>query len=163
MFKFCTYCGSQVKEQSKSGFQCPKCKKWAHYASIPAVSIAVKVGDEGLAAVRAREPGKGKMDLVGGFLEYGEDPIECAVREFKEEVGVDINPEQLKFLGMWTDTYYYQGEDQFVLGISYLLELDEKFEGKPADDVAELIWVPLTERPNFAFPYLHKVWQKMRG
>lgn len=162
MFKYCPYCGTEVKEQNKDGFQCPNCKNWVHYASNPAVSVAVKVGDEGLVAIRGREPGIGKMDLVGGFLENGEDPIDCAIREFKEEAGVNINKEDLKFLGIWIDIYLYQGQNQFVLNIVYLIELPEKMEVKPADDVADLIWVPLSEKPNFAFPYLYKVWEKIR-
>lgn len=163
MFKFCPYCGYKIEKQQKSGFQCSKCKKWTHYVSSPAISVAVKVGNEGLVAVRGIEPEKGKMDLIGGFLEYGEDPLLCAVREFKEEAGVSIDKEQLKFLGLWVDTYYYQDEDQFVLNIVYLLDLDKKFVGKAADDVADLIWVPLTDTPKFAFPYLQKVWQKIKG
>ncbi len=162
MFKFCPYCGQEIPKQTREGFQCLNCKKWTHYASVPAVSIAVKVGNEGLVAVRGREPGKGRMDLVGGFLEYGEDPLIAAIREFKEEAGVDINPEQLKFLGIWVDTYYYQGEIQFVLNIVYLLKLDKKFMGKAADDVADLVWMQLSDSPKFAFSYLHKVWQKIR-
>lgn len=66
MFKFCPHCGNQINKQFKNGFKCGKCGKWTHYASNPAVSIAVKAGNEGLLAVRGREPGKGKMDLVGG-------------------------------------------------------------------------------------------------
>lgn len=163
MFKFCPYCGNQIHKQQKSGFQCPKCKKWTHYASNPAVSIAVKVGNEVLVAVRGIEPEKGKMDLVGGFLEYGEDPLKAAVREFKEEAGVSIDEKQMKFLGMWVDTYHYQGQDQFILGIVYLLELPEKFEGIPSDDIVDLIWVPFSKKPNFAFSFLHEVWKNLRG
>lgn len=162
MFRFCPYCGSQIKRQSKDGFQCPNCKKWTHYASSPAVSVAVKVGDEGLVAVRGREPGKGEMDLVGGFLEYGEAPIKAAVREFKEEVGISLDPSKLNFLGMWVDGYFYQGQNQLILNIVYLMEMDKKFKGKPADDVAELVWVPLSNSPNFAFSYLYKVWQNLK-
>lgn len=84
------------------------------------------------------------------------------MREFKEEVGVDIDPTKLKFLGMWVDTYYYQEEDQFILNIVYLMELDGRFEVKAGDDVAELTWAPLTEKPDFAFSHLHQVWKKIK-
>jgi len=162
MFKFCPYCGYKIKEQTINGFQCPSCKKRTYYASVPAVSIAVKVGTEGLVAVRGREPGKGQHDLVGGFLEYGEDPKVAAFREFKEETGIEIDLNELKFIGMWVDSYNYQDNNQLVLNIVYLIELSEKFSGKPADDVADLIWMPLTSEPKFAFSYLHKVWKNLR-
>lgn len=162
MFKFCPYCGSQVKEQSKSGFQCPICKKWTYYVSSPTTSVVVKVGNEVLLAVRAIDPAKGSLDIVGGFLKYGEDPIDGVVREFKEEVGLKIDPTRLKYLGIWVDTYNYQGEDMFCFNVVYWCEFDKKFVGKPMDDVAVLIWVPLSKTPNFAFPYLYKVWEKIR-
>lgn len=161
MFKYCPYCGSQTPQQTKDGFQCSNCKKWIHYDSNPAVSVAVRVGNEGLVAVRGREPGKGMQDLVGGFLKYGEDPIDGAVREFKEETGVVIDRDKLKFLGMWVDHYFYQGQDQLILNIIYLIELSKKFTGKPADDVSDLIWMSLTKKPNFAFLFLFKVWEKI--
>lgn len=163
MFKFCPFCGNKIDQQQKSGFQCSNCKKWTHYASSPAVSIAVKVGDKGLVAVRGIDPGKGELDLVGGFLKNGEDPLVGAVREFKEETGVSIDKGQLKLLGIWIDTYQYQEQIQWVLNIVYFLEVLEKFEMNPADDVAKLTWIPLSDTPKFAFNYLHEVWEKISG
>lgn len=163
MFKFCPYCGTEIRKQTKNGFQCQSCKKWTHHASNPAVSVAVKVGNEWLVAVRGGEPGKGQQDLVGGFLEYGEDPLDGAVREFKEETGVTIDPTKLKFLGIWVDTYLYQDQHQLILNTVYLIEMSEKFTGQPADDVADLLWMPLIKKPNFAFSYLYEVWEKIKA
>lgn len=162
MFKFCPYCGNKVSRKYENGFKCPKCDKWTHYISSPTTSVVVKVGKEVLLSIRAIEPEKGELDIVGGFLKYGEDPIKGAVREFKEEVGVDLDPSQLKFLGIWIGTYHYQGLDDFAFNVVYLLELKRKFQGKPADDVEDLVWVPLSSNPKFAFSYLDKVWQKIR-
>lgn len=162
MYKFCPYCGSKVDKQSKNGFQCSNCKKWTHYSSVPTASVIVKVGKEVLLVVRAIEPAKGELDIPGGFLKYGEDPKKGAIREFKEEVGIEFKSEELKFLGIWVDTYYYQREDQFCFNVVYLVELDKKFEGKPADDVAKLVWIPLSDNPKFAFSYLHKIWDKLK-
>lgn len=36
-------------------------------------------------------PYHGKLDLPGGTIEFGERPIEALKREFKEEVGININ------------------------------------------------------------------------
>jgi 8-oxo-dGTP pyrophosphatase MutT (NUDIX family) len=44
-----------------------------------------------------REPGK--WDVWGGYCEAGETPEACAVRELREEIGVEIaDPGALKFL-----------------------------------------------------------------
>jgi ADP-ribose pyrophosphatase YjhB (NUDIX family) len=162
MFKFCPYCGFKIEKQQKNGFECSNCKKWTHYASSPAVSILVKVEDEALIIERGIDPGKGKEDIVGGFLENGEESLDGAIREFKEEVGVDLEKSQLKFFGDWIGTYFYQGENIYVLNIIYLVELKKKFKGEAASDVASLSWVPITYFPKFAFPYLNDVWQQFQ-
>jgi ADP-ribose pyrophosphatase YjhB (NUDIX family) len=46
------------------------------------------------------EPRAGFWTFPGGFLEIGETPLEGAVRETKEEVGLDIDVEAL--LGVYT-------------------------------------------------------------
>lgn len=56
-------------------------------------------------SIRGIEPKKGKYDFIGGFLENGEDPLDGAVREFKEETGVEINKKDLEFLGIYVDDY----------------------------------------------------------
>ncbi len=162
MFSFCPFCGFKVENQDKNGFQCLNCQKWTHYSSSPAVSVIVKVLDETLLIKRAIDPGKGEEDIVGGFLENGEDPLDGAIREFKEEVGIDLEKSQLNFFGNWIGTYFYQGENIFVLNIIYLVELKEKFKGEPASDVASVFWAPISYFPKFAFSYLDKVWQQFQ-
>lgn len=163
MFKFCPYCGSQIEKKFKDGFQCPNCKKWTHYVSSPTASVVIRVDNEILLAIRAIEPAKGQLDIPGGFLKYGEDPIQGAIRELKEEVGINLKPDQLKFLGIGVDTYYYQKQDQYCFNVVYLAQFDKKFEVHAADDVAKLIWVSLNENPKFAFKYLYKVWKKVKS
>ena len=40
--------------------------------------------------------------LPGGKIEAGETPAEAAVRELLEEVGAELDPASLIFLGEWT-------------------------------------------------------------
>ncbi len=39
---------------------------------------------------KANGPYKGKLDLPGGTIEYGETPEKAVVRELREEVGIDV-------------------------------------------------------------------------
>lgn len=41
-----------------------------------------------LMCMRTKEPYKGKLNLVGGKLEEGEDKLEAAYRELAEETGI---------------------------------------------------------------------------
>ncbi len=38
-----------------------------------------------------------KWDIHGGFINYGETPLEAMVREAEEEVGLKLDPEKLRF------------------------------------------------------------------
>jgi 8-oxo-dGTP diphosphatase len=41
---------------------------------------------------RGREPGLGLWSLPGGRVEHGETPAEAAVREVREETGLEVEP-----------------------------------------------------------------------
>lgn len=52
---------------------------------------------------RLKEPYKGKFNLVGGKLENGEDELEAAYRELKEETG--ISKEDIKLVHVMNFQY----------------------------------------------------------
>jgi ADP-ribose pyrophosphatase YjhB (NUDIX family) len=54
----------------------------------PAVDIIVE-REDGVVLIKRRNPPSG-WALPGGFVEYGESCEECAVREAKEETGLDV-------------------------------------------------------------------------
>src|SRR5690606_21634977 len=89
---------------------------------------------------------RGQIDLLGGFLHYGEDPEEGARREIKEEIGKDVKI--LDLLGIYMDTYYYQDENISTLNFVYIGVFTDDTEIKVADDVAEVFWQPINEVPE---------------
>ncbi len=46
----------------------------------------------------------GLLEFPGGGIEAGETPLLAAVREVKEEVGIDIRPEDGRFMGIYKRT-----------------------------------------------------------
>jgi len=58
----------------------------------PKVGVGVMVVEEGrlLLVRRAMEPEKGKWSLPAGYLDSGESPVETAVREAREETGLEV-------------------------------------------------------------------------
>lgn len=48
---------------------------------------------------KRRGHGAGLVNAPGGKLELGETPLACAVRETREEVGIDVDPDLVRELG----------------------------------------------------------------
>lgn len=67
------------------------------------VTVDILLEDAGkiLLIKRAFKPYKGRWALPGGYIEYGEKAEEAAVREAKEETGLDIELEGI--IGVYSD------------------------------------------------------------
>lgn len=106
-------------------------------------------GDRFLALRRAREPRAGEWELPGGFCEAFEHPAEAAVREAREELGVDV--ELGPFLGMYLDRYQYQNEELPVLDCFWLARLRGVTIILDPLEAVEYAWFPIRDAPNLAF------------
>lgn len=86
---------------------------------------------------RMKEPYKGKLNLVGGKIEPGEDGFVAAYRELREETGID--KEDVSLRHMMDFTYYNQ--DCYVE--VYVGTLNKKTILKPEQH--PLIWLSTDE------------------
>ena len=86
----CSRCGEPTASISASwGKRCTSCNS-EHYPHIhPCAIILVKRGNELLLTRKAEWPA-GRYSLVAGFLDIGESLEECAIREVREETGIEI-------------------------------------------------------------------------
>lgn len=94
---YCPRCGGGTEIVAGSwGKRCLSCR-YEQYPHIhPCAIILVKRGDEVLLTRKAEWPA-GRYSLVAGFLEFGESLEECAIREVREETGIDIC--NLRYIG----------------------------------------------------------------
>jgi ADP-ribose pyrophosphatase YjhB (NUDIX family) len=76
-------------------------ENWINPAT--AASVFVLKDNKVLYGIRSSDPGKGKLDLPGGFIEVGETAEQAAIRETKEELGIDVV--LVDFLGSYATTY----------------------------------------------------------
>jgi 8-oxo-dGTP diphosphatase len=64
--------------------------RWKLARNAPVVAVLAEWQGRVLLGRRALEPWLGQWNLPGGFVEKGEHPFDAAVREFREEVGLDV-------------------------------------------------------------------------
>jgi len=88
--RFCGHCGTPtVKKSDEFAMVCPACGLLAYPRISPAVMVLVGRGDELLLA-RSPHFRPGMFSALAGFVEAGETVEQCAVREVREEVGIEI-------------------------------------------------------------------------
>lgn len=83
---------------------------------------------------RKKEPYKGKLNLVGGKVELGEDELEAAYRELREETG--ISEENITLNHLMNFQYYTQNKELEV----YIGKLNKDIT--LIEEINELIWIP---------------------
>lgn len=145
----CTSCGADTGDPALERHRtCPPCGHVDHANPAPAVGIAIVGEGKVLLARRGRAPKEGQWDLVGGFIEPGEDGEAAIRREVKEETGLDVPHVGLMttapgtYGGMPTFNLLFLGQAPSPLPLP---------EGR--DDVAELRWFPLTGLPGIAWEH----------
>ncbi len=92
-FKLCPFCGTalrRVETGARPRPTCSSCGFVQHRNPAPTVSVLVVEGGRVLLGKRGGEPGKGTWSLPSGYIEYEDDFVTTAIREAKEETGLDV-------------------------------------------------------------------------
>lgn len=146
----CSRCGAALPSAPPS--VCAACGYHVYANARPTSGLIVLSAerDRFLALLRAREPQAGLWELPGGFCDGAEHPADAAVREAREELGVEIVLGEL--VGMYPGTYDYQDETLLVLDCIYLASLASGASiTLDPDESAEMTWFPLAAPPAMAF------------
>jgi ADP-ribose pyrophosphatase YjhB (NUDIX family) len=97
-FKYCPHCTTPLALATSGHVQrmaCPNCGFVQHQNPAPTVSVLVVDEDRVLLGKRGGHPGKGTWSLPSGYVEYEDDFLSTAIREVKEETGLDIAIESI--------------------------------------------------------------------
>ncbi len=97
-FRFCPKCGASLalkKINDRKRLVCSGCGFIFYRNPVPAVAAIIPNGEKIVLVRRAEEPLRGHWCLPSGFMELNETPAECAVREVKEETGLNIRVKEL--------------------------------------------------------------------
>lgn len=104
-YKYCPRCRAELVDREAYGRVrrvCPACR-FVQFLD-PKVSVAVLAEQDGrvLLIKRSMDPARGSWCMPGGFMEQGETPRQTAVRECREETGVEVEITRL------VDVFYYE-------------------------------------------------------
>ena len=105
-WRHCPRCAEALAHESRS-VRCAACGLVVYSKPSPA-ACALVLDEEGrvLLGRRAHEPAVGLWDILGGFIEEDEDPLDTLRRELQEETGLEVEP--VAWVGAVADRY---GED----------------------------------------------------
>jgi len=142
MDRYCTTCGKVAIKKNDSLYTCEAGhENWIN----PAVGVSAYIIKNGrvLFGVRSSNPGKGKLDVPGGFVEVNESAEQAAIRETKEEFGIAITLERC--FGTYTSVY----DDRPALNIVFIASMTDQ-PITPSDDMSggEAVWRDMRNLPG---------------
>ncbi len=134
-FKFCPLCTKPLRCRVLDGHKrqvCLECGFIHYHNPVPAVGVVAVIEDKLVMVRRKFEPFAGQWSLPAGFMEHGESPRECAIRETKEETNLSVKPGRL--IGL------YHGNDDprcsVLLAVYHALPLSRNL--KAGDDASQI-------------------------
>jgi len=129
------------------------------------ISVLVFVRDHQgrhLMLQRAREPNKGMWSPIGGKLEMeiGESPFECAIRETREEIGLDLEENDLHLFAIISEKDY-EGTGHWLMFLfkcrktidQLPLSIDEGVFAFFTREELDRVSLPETDRASLWPPY----------
>jgi len=122
-FNYCPACGSSdiIFEDNKK-LRCRECA-FTYYHNVAAAVGAILEYDKKIVLIkRAKEPGKGKFDLPGGFVDPNESAEEAVIREVKEELQIDIK--EPRYLGSYPNIYEFEGVLYHTCDLFFYCKID---------------------------------------
>ena len=122
-YEFCPRCAAPNQQLGEIPFRCEACGFVCFFGPVAAVGgLVVNKHHQLLFVRRARDPGKGKWGLPGGFVDRGETIEEALRREIEEETGMRVT--QAKYLMSSPNQYDYKGVVAPVIDLFYVCRVD---------------------------------------
>jgi NAD+ diphosphatase len=164
-FNFCPSCGKEQPTPQQPCFVCKACKHTYFFnPTIAAAGLVLNKEGQMLFIERAKEPAKGKLAFVGGFIDAGEIAEQALEREIEEEVGLKVG--NIKYVGSFPNTYRYKNIDYPVLDFFYSATCSNTHAQLDQSEVTKLHWLTPREvdADELAFDSMKqafKLWMKL--
>ncbi len=154
---FCERCGHALRRRTAESTErsfCPACGHIAFLDPKLAAVVLVEIDGRLVLVKRANEPAIGRWSFPSGYVDRGEAVEEAAVREVKEETGLDV--EVTGLVGL----YSRRGE------VVVLAAYTAQHAGgtlSPGDEVVEVAMFHPDDLPPLPFPHDDEIMRDWRA
>lgn len=147
ILKFCPNCGNETLNwDGEKKWSCAECSFTLYNNVAGAVAVVIRCGNEIYLTRRNQEPKKGKLDLAGGFVDPKESAENTCKRELFEELQLEIDIKNLKYLTSLPNVYQYKEIDYNTIDLFYEYRVSEKFAVNiELSEISETQWIPISE------------------
>jgi len=146
-FNYCPACGSDdiyFSDMKKAG--CRACS-FIYYHNVAAAVGAVLEYDNKIVLIkRAKEPGKGKLDMPGGFVDPMESAEEALRREIEEELKIGVG--KLKYLGSYPNVYKYESVLYYTCDLFFYAKINSLPIDFDRTEIEDLLLIDPLDVPN---------------
>lgn len=145
ILKYCPSCGKEsLNWDGEKKWSCPECNFTLYNNVAGAVAVVIRFENEIYLTQRNRDPKKGKLDLPGGFVDPRESAEETCKRELFEELQLEVDISNLKYLTNLPNVYQYKEIDYHTIDLFYEYYVSEKFQVKlDISEISDALWIPL--------------------
>jgi ADP-ribose pyrophosphatase YjhB (NUDIX family) len=145
IFTFCPACGqASLKASGVKSFACKDCG-FSFFINCAAAAMALILdeSDRLLVTTRKFDPGRGGLDLPGGFAEPGEGIEEALAREIKEELNLDLNG--MDYFCSCFNAYPYDQVTYPVTDLAFVCHVADFSPLAASDDVEAVRFMPIQD------------------
>ena len=137
--------------------ECRKCG-WVYYQNpVSGVVSIISFENQFLFLRRARDPGAGKLDMPGGFVDFGETAEEALRRELREELIIESL--ELTYFTSAPNHYLYLNVAYQTLDFYFAATISSKPDTFNSSEIMEICWRSAEDivEEEFAFSPMFQV------
>ena len=143
---YCRRCGDRASTSQPGIYVCPR-NHTTFLSSSPGVNvILVNKNNDILLTIRALNPGKGRLDIPGGFLKYNESLEQALARELREELQLEpADYSTPAYILSGAEKYLFEDEADPVLSTIFWARLLTSRPLTAQDDASSVTFRPIRE------------------
>lgn len=155
--KYCSWCGAEVAFKSEWMSACNGCGFKNYLNPKPCINAIITRDDKAMILKRTIDPGNGKFNVLGGFVDLSDESLEAATyREIEEETGItrsELSP--LRYFAS-QECHQYIWQNSFVpcMCVYFVMELSQNKEisvGKSEN--SQIRWVRKDDLNDIDFAF----------